>query len=108
MKVQLILLIVCTVLVILINRPKRSRDSKENSIESDDQLGIQYSIALLDQLSIKSKMGINRVSMNIPHEAASSDIFQETMREIAKQYLVETKLSESYLIINLTLKNYAS
>lgn len=108
MKVQLILLIVCTVLIILINRPKRSHDSNKIPIKSDYQLGIQYSIALLDQLSIKTKMGVNGVSMNIPHEAANSDIFQETMCEIAKQYLVETKLSDSYLIINLTLKNYAS
>lgn len=107
MKIQLILLVVCTVLVILINRPKRSHDSNGIPIKSDDQLGIQYSIALLDQLSIKTKMGINGVSMNIPHEAASSNIFQETICEVAKQYLVETKLSEKYLTINLTFKNYA-
>lgn len=108
MKTQLILLIVCAILIVLINIPKKSSKSDKILIKSDDQLAIQYSITLLDQLSIKAKIGINGVSMNIPHEAASSDIFQETMYEVAKQYLIETKLSKDYLVINLTLRNYGS
>lgn len=108
-RIHFLILVVCVGLVVLINYPRKPKVTEHKIlIHSDEKLGIQYAITLLDQIAVKTKIGLNGLTMNIPHEAASSNIFATTVSDISKYYIIDTKISEQYLTLTINLKRHGN